>query len=127
MTTLKMPCPNTSHSPRLTAGIGWSCPQCTESRTVETVPLPEKVDATVSANDYAIFTDALRRAVGPDGLVHQRDMRPLIRDRIKPQRIPTLYRRAIAQHLITEVKRERSNDVRGRNTNKDEPVYRLAA
>lgn len=77
-------------------------------------------------SDWDIFTRALRE-VAKNGEVHQCDVRPRIRGRINPQTIPGLYAKAKRIGLITEIRRERSNDVIGRNTNKDEPVYRLAA
>jgi hypothetical protein len=78
--------------------------------------------------DWAVFTAALKTAArrSSDRLVHQREMRPLIRDRIKSQRIPGCYSKAIRAQLITEVSREQSNDRAGRNTNTLEPVYRLS-
>jgi hypothetical protein len=77
-------------------------------------------------SEWAIFCRALREAaVG--GVVHQRDVRPLVSGRIKPQSVGRCYSRAIREGLITEVRRERSNDVAGRNTNKLEPVYARAA
>ena len=80
----------------------------------------------ITPAEWATFTAALSK-VARGGEVHQRDMRPLIRGRIKPSHIGACYTRAIAMHLIREVRRERSNDVKGRNTNKDEPVYELRA
>ena len=77
----------------------------------------------VTPEEWAIFTAALAQ-VARGGEVHQRHMRPLLRGRITPhQHIASCYSRAIAVGLIREVRRERSNDVIGRNTNKDEPVY----
>lgn len=78
----------------------------------------------ITPAEWATFTAALRK-VARDGEVHQRDMRPLIRGRIKPSHIGACYTRAISMRLIREVRRERSNDVQGRNTNKSEPVYEL--
>ena len=79
-----------------------------------------------AGGDWAIFRDALARATRL-GLVHQRDMRPLLRGRIEPKHVGLCYRRAIREGLIREVTRERSNDEAGRNTNKWEPVYEVAA
>lgn len=77
-------------------------------------------------SDWDIFTRALRESV-KNGEVHQRDMRPKIRGCINPQNIPGLYAKAKRIGLITEIRRERSNDVIGRNGNKYEPVYSLAS
>jgi hypothetical protein len=74
--------------------------------------------------EWLIFTAALRQAAR-GGEVHQRNMRPLLRGRIKPQQIGQQYKRAIREGLIAEIGREESNDQIGRNTNKWEPVYEL--
>lgn len=141
MTTTE--CKLRHHSPKFSAG-SWRCPDCTNnvrqneqaaaiSRAMEardrgmSVAVAAPVEGKVTAEDWRTFTLALRRCVGADGRVHQRDMRPLIRGRIRSQLIPSLYRKAIKDGLISEVTRERSDDARGRNTNKDEPVYLLSA
>lgn len=77
-------------------------------------------------DEWSVFRAALRSAA-KDGRVHQADVRPLIRGRIEPKHIGLAYRRAVREGLLTEVSRERSNDEAGRNTNKWEPVYEVAA
>ena len=77
-------------------------------------------------DDWATFTAALRQ-VARGGVVRQSDMRALIRGRIPPSSIGRCYSKAIDQGLLTEIGRERSDDRAGRNTNKREPVYRLAS
>lgn len=120
MTTLASPCRDRSHSPRLVAGTGWSCPQCTESRTVAEVELPDPTDA-----EWSIFLAALRKAVRADSTVHQCDVRPHIRGRIEPKHIGILWRRAKSERLVVEVGHERSNDTAGRNAGRMEPYYEM--
>lgn len=79
----------------------------------------------VTAAEWATFTDALSRAADADGVVHQRDVRPLLRGRVEPKHIGSCYTRAKREGLLTEIRREPSDDARGRNTNKWEPVYAL--
>lgn len=74
--------------------------------------------------DWQVFVTVLRQ-VARRGRVHQRDVRPLISGRIAPHAVGQLYARAKREGLIVEVGREASNDVRGRNTNKREPIYEL--
>lgn len=84
----------------------------------------ERATSTAAPDEWSVFIAALSSAaVG--GEVHQRDVRPKLRGRVKPQHVGKCYSRAIREGLITEVRRERSNDTVGRNTNKYEPVYRL--
>lgn len=76
-------------------------------------------------SEWEIFLTAIRTAeLG--GLVHQSDVRPLIRGRINPNSIGACYRRARTECLLVEVDHERSDDVLGRNSHRLEPVYRLA-
>ena len=104
------------------------CPSCghhvkTQGHGATCAPIAP-VEGAITPEEWATFTTALRQ-VARGGEVHQRDMRPLIRGRIQPTHIGSCYKRAIKVGLIREVRRERSNDVAGRNTNKDEPVYEL--
>ena len=122
MTALAMPCRNRAHSPRLVAGTGWSCPQCTEAKTVTEVALPDPTDA-----EWSIFTAALRLARRADNTVHQCDVRPHIRGRIEPKHIGILWRRAKSEGLVVEVGHERSNDTAGRNAGRMEPYYEITA
>lgn len=78
------------------------------------------------ASEFAKFVSILQ-SVATNGVVHQRDARPVLRGAIPPKRIASCYSQAIREGVITEIDRERSNDTVGRNTNKDEPVYRLEA
>lgn len=77
-------------------------------------------------NEWAQFTSALKAAARPDGLIHQTDMRPLIQ-RIPHKHRGQLYRKARTSGLIEEVGKEDSTDRAGRNTDKDQRVYRLRA
>lgn len=80
----------------------------------------------VAPSEWDIFTSAVRSAaVG--GVVHQRDVRPLIRGRILPKHIGGYYRRAKAEGLLVDTgDREPSDDFVGRNADKLDRVYRLA-
>lgn len=82
--------------------------------------------ACAPTTEWGIFTAALREAARPNGEVHQDDVRPLIRGRIQPKHIGTLYRRAKAERVLTFLRKEPSGDVAGRNTHHDQPVYQIA-
>lgn len=83
--------------------------------------------ACTTIGEWAIFLAALRSAVR-GGVVHQRDVRPIIRGRIEPKHIGTLYRRAKAEGVLIDTgKREPSDDVAGRNADKLDRIYELAA
>ena len=88
-------------------------------------PASQRTKVGLTDDEWATFLDALRIAAR-DGEVHQSNVRPIIRGRIAPRHIGSAYFRAIKAGLLTEVRRERSDDVRGRNTNRPEPVYALA-
>lgn len=78
-------------------------------------------------SEWAIFTAALRSAAR-DGVVHQSAVRPLIRGRIAPKHIGTLYRRAKTDGLLVDTgEREPSDDVAGRNSDKLDRIYELRA
>jgi hypothetical protein len=77
-----------------------------------------------TTTEWATFTAALARAVR-GGLIHQSDMRPLLRGRVEPRHVGQCYARAKREGLIVEVAREVSDDTAGRNTNKWEPIYEL--
>ena len=77
------------------------------------------------SSEWAVFVAAIRQAAR-DGEVHQSDVRPIIRGRIEPKHIGTLYRRAKAEGLLSDTgRREPSNDVAGRNSDKLDRVYAL--
>lgn len=79
-----------------------------------------------SESEWSIFVTALRSSARTDGTVHQSDVRPLIRGRINPKHIGTLWRRAKADGLIRDTGQvERSNDHAGRNSHRLEPIYEL--
>jgi hypothetical protein len=78
-----------------------------------------------ASSEWAIFRAALREAA-TNGVVHQAAVRPLVRGRIKPERIGGLYRRARAEGLLIEVGHERSDDHVGKNAGRMEPRYELA-
>lgn len=76
--------------------------------------------------EFAIFVSALHVAAGvsADGLIHQTDVRPLIQ-RIPHKHRGSAYRKAIAAGLIEVAGKEPSTDAAGKNTDKDQKVYRL--
>lgn len=76
------------------------------------------------STEWGIFTRALHDAA-VDGIVHQSEVRPLVRGRIKPHRIGGLYRRARHEGLLVEVGHERSDDHEGKNAGRMEPKYEL--
>ena len=56
------------------------------------------------------------------------DVRPLIRGRIAPKHIGSLYRRARSEGLLVDTGQlEPSTDAAGRNTDKQSRIYRVAA
>ena len=74
---------------------------------------------------WQIFLRACAAVRKPDGRVHQADVRPLIHGRIDSHEIGRLYSRAKREGVLVEVTREKSKDVKGRNTNKWDPIYEL--
>ena len=76
-------------------------------------------------DEWVIFLAALGTATR-SGQVHQADVRPLIRGRIEPKHVGTLYRRAKAEGLLREAGHERSDDVVGKNAGRLEPFYEVA-
>lgn len=79
------------------------------------------------SDEHSTFVAALRTARREDGTVHVNDVRPLVRGRIAPKHIGTLWRRAVAERLITFVGWEDSTDAVGRNADKKSRVYRWTA
>lgn len=86
---------------------------------------PSLCQCDYDLDEWTTFRRALRTvAIANNGLIRQRHMRDLIRGHIDPKAIGRCYSRAIREHVIHEVDREKSNDHQGRNTNKWEPIYR---
>lgn len=75
-------------------------------------------------DEWAVFTAALKAAANAAGLIHQTDMRPLIQA-IPHKHRGQLYVKARAKGLIEFVGKEPSTDAAGKNTDKDQKVYRL--
>lgn len=76
--------------------------------------------------EWRVFRDALIAVAESDGTIHQSHMRRLIRGRIAPKSIGTLYRKAKAEGLIVDTgAREPSDDRAGRNSDKLDRVYAL--
>lgn len=84
-------------------------------------------DLRKPADTWDFFLRTIRESVRDDGTVHQCDVRPKVRGQIEPKTIATYYRRARALRLLVEDGTERSDDVRGKNAGRHEPVYRLTA
>lgn len=106
------------------AGFSDRCSDCGAHEATQ----PHRDDCrlgTAETSEWAIFRAALRKAARDDGSVHQADVRPLIRGRIEPKHIGTLYRRARTEGLLREIDHERSDDLAGRNAGRLEPVYEL--
>ncbi|HEY0889434.1 MAG TPA: hypothetical protein VGE38_07480 [Nocardioides sp.] len=83
-----------------------------------------RLRARRESDEWSVFVSALRQAaVG--GVVRWNDVRPIIRGRIFHKHIGSLVKKAKAQGLLVEIKRESSADAVGRNTHHDSGVYRL--
>lgn len=79
-------------------------------------------------SEWSLFRTAVLSVVRDDGTVHQGDVRPLIRGRIAPKHIGSLYRRARSEGLLVDTGQlEPSTDAAGRNTDKQSRIYRVAA
>jgi hypothetical protein len=82
--------------------------------------------AGITSYEWGVFVAAVRQVAREDGEVHQCDMRRLIRGRIDPKAIGRCYRRAKSAGLLVDTKRrEESDDVAGRNTDKLDRIYSL--
>lgn len=77
------------------------------------------------ADEWALFTAALKTVARADGTVHACDVRPLTHGRIEPRRLSSLWKRARREGLLTEAGHERSDDVAGRNAHRMEAYYEL--
>lgn len=115
------PCPDVSHSPRLAAGK-WTCEDCANGRK----PSPlMKVHAALDrkhTDEWAVFINALRSAVGPGGFISQTKVRPLIQA-IPPKHRGLMYRRAVKAGLIKPAGYEPSTDIAGGNSDKPQRTY----
>ena len=79
-------------------------------------------------SEWSLFRTAVLSVVREDGTVHQGDVRPLIRGRIAPKHIGSLYRRARSEGLLVDTGQlEPSTDAAGKNTDKQSRIYRVAA
>lgn len=79
---------------------------------------------TAPTDEWSIFTAALKQAARADGLIHQTDVRPLIQRIYHKHRGP-MYTKARHLGLIEFVGKEDSTDRAGKNTDKEQRVYRL--
>lgn len=140
MTTLASPCLKRHHSPRLSLGKGWSCPDCEagaqvsdqhralsaalDARDRGEVVRPIRRESKIPAAERELFVAAIRQ-VARGGLVRQNDVRPLVRGRIFHKHIGSLWTWAVASGLLEQIEREQSSDVASRNTHHNSGVYRL--
>lgn len=86
----------------------------------------ERKRILLAVDPWALFVRTLRANVRSDGTVHACDIRPLVRGRIEPRQLSSLWRRAQSKSvgLIRQVDVERSDDVAGKNAGRPEPVYK---
>lgn len=77
-----------------------------------------------AGSEWDISTAAIKQAA-VNGVVHQNDVRPIIRGRIAPKRIGQQYRHALRTGLLVEIRREPSRDHKGKNTHHTAGVYEL--
>jgi len=105
-----------------------TCSDCRRAPLLAGIRAAEqsKRQAAADGNEWSLFIVALRQAAR-DGIVHQNDVRPLIRGRIYHKHIGPLYTRAKAAGVLVELHREQSEDGIGRNTHHASGVYRLGA
>lgn len=68
-----------------------------------------------AVDPWALFVRVLRAKVRPDGTVHVNDVRELLRGRIEPHKLSSLWREAKSAGLIAHHGWEPSTDERGRN------------
>ena len=80
--------------------------------------------ARLQPDEWSVFLAALRSAA-VDGIVHQDNVRPLIRGRIEPKRIGRCYARAKREGLLVPVGIDESHDYAGKNAGRPEPRYQL--
>jgi hypothetical protein len=83
-------------------------------------------DGTLHTEDeWAIFLDCLRRAADGGGFIEPNILRPLVRDRIKPNRIGAFTNRAARSGLIAATGDwQVSDDAHGKNSGKPARIYR---
>lgn len=86
----------------------------------------ECVRKSLAPTEWAIFLRALRSSVDDHGLISQTRVRPLIQS-IAPKHRGQLYRRAMSEGLIRPDGYEPSTDLKGRNTDKPQRLYRWIA
>ncbi|WP_207009808.1 hypothetical protein [Nocardioides aromaticivorans] len=89
------------HSPTFNGKV-WSCPDC--DADVKPSPLARlhaALDRT-TADEWLVFTTALKQAVGPGGFISQTRVRPLIQA-IPPRHREALFRRATSAGLIKAI------------------------
>lgn len=97
------------------------CPTC-----VPVAPDQGKAGAAGTTDEWSLFRGTVLAAARPDGTVHQGDVRPLIRGRIAPKHIGSLYRRARSEGLLVDTGQlEPSTDTAGRNGDKTSRVYAI--
>ena len=85
-------------------------------------------DGSVSPSreeEWAHFLTSLRRCADRDGLVRPNDLRPLLRDHVKPQRVGAFTHRALSAGLVEYTGDwQLSDDTAGRNGGKPSRIMR---
>jgi hypothetical protein len=85
-------------------------------------------DGSVSPSkeqEWSVFLLALVTAKTRDGgVIRANRMRPMVRDKVAPQRIGPFYRRACLEGLIVADGWEVSDDAEGKNSGKPARTYR---
>lgn len=76
--------------------------------------------------EWDVYVAAVKRAADDAGIVRPNALRPLLRDRVKPQRIGAFTHRALASGLLARTGEwQISDDTTGRNSGRPVPVMRL--
>ena len=85
-------------------------------------------DGTVSVDaEWDTYVAAIHQAADDAGIVRPNVLRPLLRGRVKPNRIGAMTHRAARSGLLVATGEwEVSDDREGRNSGKPSRIYRLA-
>lgn len=78
----------------------------------------------ITADEWDWFLHILREAAKETGVIDQNDVRPQLRDKVRPARIGAFYRRACLQGLIRAEGWNESSDLEQRNAGKPTRTYR---
>lgn len=87
---------------------------------------PQLCSCGHAPDEWTIFRRALTTVAREhDGVIHQSDVRPVIRGHIEHKHIGGFYTRAKAEGLIHQDGHDTSDDRAGKNAGRLEPRYRL--